>query len=70
MTMITKEQMPMLRLFMLHQGLQLELQGMRLTAKTRSCYSIVKSELGFKGNKQNVYNQLTDYIASLQTVED
>ena len=60
--MITKEQMPMLRLLTLHQGLGLELQGIRLTAKTRSCYAIVKSELGFKGNKQSVYDQLTKYI--------
>ena len=56
----------MLRLLTLHQGLGLELKGMRLTAKTRSCYSIVKSELGFEGNKQKVYNQLTDYIDGLE----
>ena len=64
---ITKEQIPMLRLHMLLSGLSLEMQGMRLTAKTRSCYSIVKSELGFKGNKQRVYDQLVDYIANVQT---
>lgn len=64
---ITEEQIPMFRLLMLQQGLNLELKGMRLTAKTRSCYSIVKSELGFKGNKQKVYDQLVDYIANVQT---
>ena len=63
---ITKEQIPMLRLHMLLSGLSLEMQGMRLTAKTRSCYSIVKSELGFKGNKQKVYDQLTEYINNVQ----
>lgn len=63
---ITEEQMPMFRLLTLQQGLKLELRGMRLTAKTRSCYSIVKSELGFKGNKQKVYDQLTEYINNVQ----
>lgn len=65
MTIITNDQIPMLRLLTLCQGLELELNGMRLTAKTRSCYSMVKSELGFKGNKQNVYNQLVNYIEEL-----
>jgi len=65
MTTITGDQIPMFRLLTLRQGLELELKGIRLTAKTRSCYSIVKSEFGFKGNKQNVYNQLVDYIDAL-----
>ena len=68
MTIINKEQIPLLRLLTLHQGLQLELRGKGLTAKTNTCYSIVKSELGFKGNKETVYNILTDYIARLQSV--
>jgi len=63
---ITEEHIPMFRLLTLQQGLKLELRGMRLTAKTRSCYSIVKSELGFKGNKQKVYDQLTEYINNVQ----
>tara|TARA_R110000824_G_scaffold263951_1_gene452744 strand:+ start:352 stop:639 length:288 start_codon:yes stop_codon:yes gene_type:complete len=61
-TIVGEERNTLVRLFYLRSGLRLELQGIRLTAKAPSCYSIVKSELGFKGNKQNVYNQLVEYI--------
>ncbi len=60
--------MNMLQLWMLREGLEFELKGIRLTRKAPSCYSIVKSKLGFKGNKQSVYDQLIDYIASVRPI--
>lgn len=49
------------RLLSLKAGLKLEVLGMRRSGK--SIYAIVKSEFGFKGNRQRVLNQLTKYIA-------
>lgn len=46
----------LLRLNALVGGLKMELQGMRLT-RGRTCYSILKSEYGFKGNKAKVLAQ-------------
>jgi len=62
----TPVQIYMLRLYTLKSGLNLELKGMRLTRKARTCYSIVKSEFGFKGNKQSVLEQLSQYIEEIE----
>ena len=52
-----KEDMQLLRLFSLRAGLAFEAEtGWRLS-RGRSCYAIVKSEYGFKGNKQRVLEQ-------------
>ena len=53
----TPAQINALRANLLRIGLENEIRGYRLTRKTRSCYSIIKSELGFKGNKVRVYAQ-------------
>jgi len=45
------------RLLTLRCGLKLEVAG--LTKRGLSCYGIVKKELGLKGSKLAVYNQLT-----------
>jgi hypothetical protein len=45
------------RLLTLRQGLSLEIKGM--TRHGRSCYSIIKDEFDFRGNKQNVFDQFT-----------
>ena len=42
-------------------GLKLELDGMSLT-RGRSCYSIIKKELGLKGNRQKVLIQFKKII--------
>ena len=60
---IGKEQVPMARLLTLKTALRLELVG--LTRRGRTAYSIVKSELGFKGSKQKVFAQLERYIESI-----
>jgi hypothetical protein len=54
----TPAQINALRAHTLRIGLESEIKhNMRLTSKARSCYSIIKSELGFKGNKVRVYAQ-------------
>lgn len=54
----------MYRLLTLRAGLKMELSGLR--KRGQSCYSIVKAELGFKGNKRKVMDQLCDYIVARQ----
>ena len=46
-----------LRLKTLLIGLRSEIRGLRLTNKARTCYAIIKSEFGLKGNKQRVLEQ-------------
>ncbi len=61
MTMITGEQnIKNARILTLRSALKLEVAGM--SRRGRSVYSIVKEELGFKGNKQKVLDQLNDHI--------
>jgi hypothetical protein len=52
-----KDQTNLFRMRMLLVGLKTEATtGMKLT-RGRSCYAIIKSQYGLKGNKVNVYNQ-------------
>ena len=54
----TPAQINALRAHTLRIGLESEIKhNMRLTGKAPSCYSIIKRELGFKGNKIRVYAQ-------------
>jgi hypothetical protein len=48
------------RILSLRAGLRLECKG--LHRRGQSIYSIVKQELGFKGNKESVLAQLNKYI--------
>jgi hypothetical protein len=47
------------RILTLKAMLSLELKGMK--RRGRSAYSIVKEELGFRGSRQKVYDQLKEY---------
>ena len=44
-------------------GLKAEMRGMRLTsnAKAKTCYSMLKSKYGFKGNREKVLAQAIEY---------
>ncbi len=54
----TPAQINALRAHTLRIGLESEIKHkMRLTGKVPSCYTIIKRELGFKGNKIRVYAQ-------------
>ena len=48
------------RLHALHKALKLELVGLK--RKGRSAYAIIKDELGIRGNRQSVYDQLTEML--------
>jgi len=48
------------RLIVLKHGLRLEVLGMKRRGK--SCYSIIKKEFGFKGNKKSVLEQFTAWL--------
>jgi hypothetical protein len=54
----TPEQIQAFRLRSLRQGLKLEMTGMRLTAKGRTCYAILK-DMGYKGTRQKVLEQVS-----------
>ena len=61
MTMLTQpNQIALFRLMSLRSMLTLEIKGM--TRRGRSAYAIIKDELGLKGTKQRVLDQLTDII--------
>tara|TARA_R100001244_G_scaffold67113_1_gene55033 strand:+ start:2231 stop:2428 length:198 start_codon:yes stop_codon:yes gene_type:complete len=52
------------RLLTLRKGLEIEIKGMKLS-RGRSCYTIIKREFGFKGNKQKVLTQFNKILAKL-----
>ena len=65
MTVITGEDILIFRMLTMRTGLKVEdkFNGeMRLTGKGRTCYSMVKREYGFKGNRNKVLYQLESYI--------
>ena len=53
------------RLLTLRAGLRLELRGLKVS-KGRSCYAIIKQELGFKGNKAQVLDQFEEFLGTIK----
>lgn len=58
MVLDTPQKIEAFRLRSLRQGLKLEMKGMRLTAKGKTCYAILKG-MGYKGTKQQVFDAVT-----------
>lgn len=58
MILTTPLQIEAFRLRSLRQGLKLEMKGMRLTSKGKTCYAILKG-MGYKGTKQQVFDAVT-----------
>jgi len=58
MVLTTPLQIEAYRLRCLRQGLKLEMKGMRLTSKGKTCYAILKG-MGYKGTKQQVFDAVT-----------
>lgn len=56
----TPEQIALFRLSALHKMLRLEIKGMK--RRGQSAYAIIKQETGLKGNRQKVYDQLTELL--------
>lgn len=70
--MITGNDIGLFRIETMLLGLKLEIETegrMRLT-RGRSCYARIKSEFGFKGNKQKVYDQMQNYINERKIKQD
>jgi len=60
MMLETPDQIAMYRLLTLRQMLRLELKGLK--RRGRSAYAIIKDELGLKGSKKSVYEQLNTML--------
>lgn len=58
-TLSNPEQIEVARLLTLRQMLRLEMLGMK--RKGRSAYSILKSEFGFKGSRESIFLELTEW---------
>ena len=50
------------RILTLKSALKLEISGIKMS-RGRTAYSIIKSEFGFKGNKQKVLSQIESLIS-------
>ena len=64
MTSVTGyENIKCIRAFTLLSGLRGEIDyNMKLTAKAPSSYTLIKRELGFKGDREKVYNLYKEYL--------
>ena len=64
MTIVTGyENIKCIRAFTMLGGLRSEIDlNMKLTGKAPSCYTLIKRELGFKGNREKVYNLYKEYL--------
>ena len=58
MVLTTPEQINAFLLRSLRQGLKLEMMGMRLTSKGKTCYAILKG-MGYRGTRQQVFEAIT-----------
>ena len=67
--MITGDLIPLYRYIVMARVLKLEMLGLR-SSKGRTCYAIVKSELGYKGNRAKVLAQLEAHIEALKEALD
>jgi hypothetical protein len=55
------EQIEHFRFLTLRQGLKLEIKGLRMS-RGASAYAIIKAELGLKGSRISVFNQLSGML--------
>ena len=60
----TPDKIEWTRLLYLRYGLRMEVEGLK--SRGRSAYSIAKEELGIKGNKQKVLEQVNEMIQSVK----
>lgn len=66
-TLTGKAQMEMFHLLQMKHALSLECKGMKNSRG--SVYAYTKKLMGFKGNKQRVYDQLVKYIEDLKVIQ-
>jgi len=60
-------QIALYRLMVLRSGLRLEIKGLKVKGG-KSCYSIIRTEFGLKGDRANVLEQL-DAIINHETAQ-
>ena len=60
----TPQKIELLTLLYLRRNLRLEVVGLK--GRGRSAYSVLKEELGIKGNKQKVLDQVNQMIQSMK----
>ena len=60
----TPDKIEWVRLLYLRYGLRMEVVGLK--SRGKSAYSIAKKELGIKGNKQKVLEQVNEMIQSVK----
>ena len=60
----TPYKIDLLKLLHLRRGLRLELVGLK--GRGRTSYSVLKQELGIKGDKQKVLDQVNQMIQSMK----
>jgi len=67
-SIVGKTSINFFRLVTLLSGLRFEIKtgGMKL-CRGPSCYAIIKREFGFKGNKEKVLAQFSDYVDAMRT---
>lgn len=62
MTMLTNPaQIATFRYITILRGLKLEIAGLKVS-RGMTMYSLIKKELGLKGTRESVYNQLADML--------
>ncbi len=66
---ITGESIMHYRLLNMIRGLKLEIKGMRLTSKGRTCYAMLKSEYGLKGDREKVLVQAQKIMDDIKKEE-
>ena len=59
------EQIALYQMLVLRSALKLEMLGLKMS-RGRTAYSIAKEELGIKGNKQKVLDQVHEMIQSIK----
>ena len=64
------DEMLLMKAHTLLMGLKVEMMGARLTNKGRTCYAKITDEYGLKGNRQSVYEQLAEIIATVEANQD
>jgi hypothetical protein len=63
---ITGESINHYKFLILIQGLKVEMKGMRMTSKGRTCYSILRREYGFKGSREKVLAQAQEAMDKIK----
>ena len=66
----TPEKIELYRMHVLHKMLKLELVGIKMNRGGQpTAYSVIKREFNLKGNRQKVYDTMTEIINTIQQQE-